>query len=742
MPAPNETRVVITGENAGALRAINETKAAFSAASTQMSNAFGPLTAGVSKFQSALGALAGLLAGGALFKASIAAANDWNSQVGQIAKAMGTSTEKASVMAVALDHLGISSETVAKASLSMARQLASNEEAFTALGVQTRNLTTGALLPAGEIMAQVNTRLAGIKNGVEQNIAGMAVYGKAWADVRGIIRLTTEELAKADERAKALGLIVGPEAVAQSKAYKEAQRDLALVSKSLEIQVGQQLLPTMVRLGAWMGSEGPGFAKTFSVVLQGVVFAGQATWLVLKQVGNTMAALSAIAAELLQGNVTKAKGIAEAFLDDSKKIGTSFGELVDQFGKPLAAEEDVAARRKRLQTDLQTALANLETLRGIASGKITQQIVEDDDKATKARIANAEKLHGALMAAWQGSLDGARKASAEATALLDKASQTRATGADKAAEIRRGQLPQAEQDAANLRDFKNISDTAVTSALEAKMAAQQGRLDAAAKLAEQATKDAERAQKFADKLGDPEQQARAAERIADAQATADEARAKIKQQEAANLQDTAKTQADKINELEQQIADLQAKAGQVAIQIQIDQALQSIATIRSELDGLQDKSVTVTVNTVSTGNAPLPGPVNGDYAAYAAAAGFQKEGFAVGGYTGPGGKWQPAGIVHAGEFVLRQEVVRQRGMLSLLQRLNREGLAALPGFANGGLVNNISFGSVRSTPAAQRAAAVFNFPDLGSFPVTMDADPLRQLESAFAKVALQKGGRR
>jgi len=42
--------------------------------------------------------------------------------------------------------------------------------------------------------------------------------------------------------------------------------------------------------------------------------------------------------------------------------------------------------------------------------------------------------------------------------------------------------------------------------------------------------------------------------------------------------------------------------------------------------------------------------------------------------------------------------------------------------------------------AAQRAAAVFNFPDLGSYRVTMDADPLRQLEGAFARLALQKGG--
>lgn len=739
MPAPNETRYILSGDNAGLLRAITESKAAFTSASAQMSGAMAPLVGSVTRFQGALAALGGLLAGGAMFKASIAAANDWNSQVGQIAKAMGTSTEKASVMAVALDHLGISSEAVAKASLAMSRQLGSNEEAFTALGVQTRNLTTGALLPAGEIMAQVNSRLAGIKNGVEQTIAGLSVYGKAWSDVRGIVRLTTEELDRASDRAKTLGLIVGPEAVAQTRQYKEAQRDLALVSKSLEIQLGQQLLPTLVKLGAWMGEEAPVLGRTFSTALQGIVFAGQAVWLTLKQVGNTMAALSAASAELLQGNVTKARGILDAFLDDSRKVGKAAADLVEQFGKPLAAEEDVAAKRKRLQSDLQTQLANLETLRGIASGKISQQIVEDDDKATKARIANAEKLHSALMAAWQGSLEGARKAAAEATALLDKATQTRATGADRAEQIRRAQQPKGRQDYQNFRDFEDQSDSAMQGALFAKMEAFNGRLEAASDLAEKATREAERAQKFADQLNDPNLQASAAERIADILATADEARAKIKEKEAKDLEDTAKTQADKINELETQIADLRAKAGQVAIQIRIDEALQSIATIRSELDALTDKTVTVTVKQETPGGAASVD----NYAAYAAARDFRAEGFARGGYTGPGGKWQPAGIVHAGEYVMPQEIVRQRGALAILERIRREGLASvLPGFAHGGLVDRLVVSPVRSAPASERAAAVFNFPDLGRFPVSMESDIFDKLQTAFARTALQKGGRR
>jgi len=56
-------------------------------------------------------------------------------------------------------------------------------------------------------------------------------------------------------------------------------------------------------------------------------------------------------------------------------------------------------------------------------------------------------------------------------------------------------------------------------------------------------------------------------------------------------------------------------------------------------------------------------------------------GFAEGGYTGPGGKYAPAGIVHKGEFVIPQNIVRIPGMLAYLERLRH-----LPGYAAGGAV--------------------------------------------------------
>jgi hypothetical protein len=71
--------------------------------------------------------------------------------------------------------------------------------------------------------------------------------------------------------------------------------------------------------------------------------------------------------------------------------------------------------------------------------------------------------------------------------------------------------------------------------------------------------------------------------------------------------------------------------------------------------------------------------------------------FDVGGYTGPGGKFQPAGIVHAGEVVFSQEDVAAHGGPAAVDALRRAR-----GYAGGGIVSTISdaFHSVTDAASA------------------------------------------
>ncbi|ALJ98894.1 putative tail length tape measure protein precursor [Escherichia phage C119] len=78
-------------------------------------------------------------------------------------------------------------------------------------------------------------------------------------------------------------------------------------------------------------------------------------------------------------------------------------------------------------------------------------------------------------------------------------------------------------------------------------------------------------------------------------------------------------------------------------------------------------------------------------------------GFASGGYTGNGGKYEPAGTVHKGEFVFTKEATSRIGVDNLYKLMrgyaNGGVVGAGPGYATGGLVggSNVNVGGVNVT---------------------------------------------
>jgi len=722
------TKVVISGDSSGAVKAIERVRKELGALDS------------VSKAAFSLGgaiSAAGLVA---YTKSIIDAADALN----EMSERTGISVENLGRLQYAAKLSGVESEQLGKSLQALSGEIVAaaggSESAiakFKRLGVSVLDTTTKQIRPANAVLLDLADAFALLPEGTERSARAAELFG---AKLGGVMvpflaqgRAGIEALGDEIER---LGGLMSAETAKAAAEFNDNLDRLKTTSSAAGISIANALLPTLNKLtNEFVTARGAGFGFLSALSLTGTIGP------VEKQIERITARLKELNAEKARG---EGRGLAGAIsgktvIDDiaqQEKLLKFYETLRDKDKQDEAA---TAAKRIALAAQLQTKLGELEKLRAVAAGKASADILLDDDKRTAAQIANAEKLRDALRSAFQESVAASKKAADEAKKLLEQAATTRATGADKAAEIRRAQLPQDQQDTANANDFRDTADAATLAALEAKFAAQNGRVDAAAKLAEQAIKGAERARGIIGKLADPEQQARATERLAEAEATAQEAQAKIKERQAKDAGDVATQQADRIKTLDAQIADLQKKAGEISVQVKIDEALGTIANLKAELASIDDKTVNVVVKTTQTGG----GTPAEDYAAYAAAADFRKEGFARGGYTGPGGKWQPAGVVHAGEFVLRQEVVRQRGMLAMLQRLNREGLAALPGFASGGLVGALQISQARQpAPGAARAAAVFNFPDLGRFPVTMDADPLRQLEAAFSRVALQKGGRR
>lgn len=77
-------------------------------------------------------------------------------------------------------------------------------------------------------------------------------------------------------------------------------------------------------------------------------------------------------------------------------------------------------------------------------------------------------------------------------------------------------------------------------------------------------------------------------------------------------------------------------------------------------------------------------------------SGTRSNGYAGGGYTGAGGKYEPAGIVHRGEYVVPKHQVNQRTGLPYADALGRlqKGTSGRTGYSGGGYVTGTSNGGM------------------------------------------------
>lgn len=107
----------------------------------------------------------------------------------------------------------------------------------------------------------------------------------------------------------------------------------------------------------------------------------------------------------------------------------------------------------------------------------------------------------------------------------------------------------------------------------------------------------------------------------------------------------------------------------------------------------------VIFNTLS-GLMPGGGGGSFSFANMLGGGGKAAKGYANGGYTGDGGKYEPKGIVHGGEFVFTKEATRRIGARNLYKLMR--------GYANGGIVGGNTYGGASTSAAGSQ----FSFGDI------------------------------
>ena len=338
--AEKDVELGISADETGLTAALGRAEAAVKRSAGEMKASMDRFGQGLASIQKTFLAFTAVLAGGEAIKGIIKSAGDWQTEALKLSKALGVSTEQASVYQVALHHIGLESDVMIGAASKMSKQIYANGDAFTKLGVQTRD-TQGHFRPLADVMSEVNAKLLEIKNPIEQNIAGQQVYGKGWLEIKGLLKLTAEQMAHAEERATALGLKVGPEGAAMARSYKEQLADVELVGKSLTIQMGNRLLPVFTQVGAAFSQAAPAISEVFGGALKFIAKLAIGVGGALEEMGLILGGVMAAAAAALTGDFSGARTILHELGSDLDAVEAKAKAMQDSLDKPVTASAAV-----------------------------------------------------------------------------------------------------------------------------------------------------------------------------------------------------------------------------------------------------------------------------------------------------------------------------------------------------------------------------------------------------------------
>lgn len=257
--ADKDLKVLITGDASGLLNALGAASKGVEGMAKDVQTAVGGVQKMLLGFTAAFG-------GWAFLKSAIDETKTWTVESQKLARVLGITTQQASVLNLAIGDIYGTQEEYLTAVAKLTKTLNSNEDAFHALGVETRD-QNGRLRDTPSIMAEVNQALMGMKAGTDRNVASAQIYGKTWMEVQRYLKLTPEVMEEARQKAERLNLIVGGDAVAATDAYRASMNELEDTVKALKLRLGQEFMPLMTEFNNAAAERGPEALTTLGIAI-------------------------------------------------------------------------------------------------------------------------------------------------------------------------------------------------------------------------------------------------------------------------------------------------------------------------------------------------------------------------------------------------------------------------------------------------------------------------------------------
>lgn len=715
----------------------------FTASVARATNGLGALATRLRSIPAALGrfaGIAGLGAGGlaagvlAIAKASANAAEE----IGSMSQRTGVGTESLSRLAYAVRVTGGATgdlesglQSLSKNMQSAARGGTASATMFDQLGIAVTR-SDGSLRGADEVFADVAQRLSELPNGATKTSTAIALLGNSAEKLIPALNQGKEGLAALANESDRAGQTISESAAAAAREFNANLQRLEELANGVAIQVGNALIPTINQLAAdFLRAREAGLSFGQALFNIGLSNPFKSAEEQVKSLGEKLVELKRRREDALGfvGGRAEASAVlpqidAEIALRQ-RELAYWESKVREAQGAPDTTDaENRAEERLKIEQQLSGEMARLDKLRETAAAN-----------ATKEEIRGAERLRDALREAWRESTAAAREARNEAAAFFREAGQA---ASQRNIEANRIDAASPEPQG-GLRGFDNsksagtLVSEAERAALFAKNAAIDGRSDAVRKNAEEALRLSEEAAAYLRNMGDDPGAAAFLRRLGEAEKQALEAQGKQREQEAAAQESAADAIESQIQAAEQRIQALKTTLAEpVSIAADISQAEQQIEALKTRLDALQDRTVTVTVNTIETSTPGADEP----------------PGFWSGGHVrGPGTGTSDSILARLsnGEYVLRAAAVQRYG-LSFLNRINQ---LRMPRFAGGGLVSSTSslarspLMSVATAPDRPSGTPInLDFGSLGRFQTHAEPDIAASIVKVFRTAAMQRGRRR
>lgn len=214
---------------------------------SSIASTMGSIRSSVASMKNTIGAAGIAIVG--VFGTSTHAAIEYQKALAGLSRTSGMSIAASSELAFAASQVGLSTADLTKNIGFLSRSLANLERdtdnagnIFNRFGIDVHD-ANGQLLPTNDIIGVVADRFKSMPDGVQKTALAMSVFGREGRAMIPMLNQGREGLEKMGQKAKDLGLVFGN--VSALKSYIAAQRQWDATLKSLQIQIGNSVLPVL-----------------------------------------------------------------------------------------------------------------------------------------------------------------------------------------------------------------------------------------------------------------------------------------------------------------------------------------------------------------------------------------------------------------------------------------------------------------------------------------------------------------